>query len=80
MFEKLFYKHNYIIYKISLKDPVCFVIDIFSVYTVCVFAFIHTRRRLPIWASPPEEYKKSIDAKHQRATPKEFDPGLHLNT
>jgi hypothetical protein len=25
-------------------------------------------------------YKKSIDAKHQRATPKEFDPGLHLNT
>jgi hypothetical protein len=25
-------------------------------------------------------YKKSIDAKHQRVTPKEFDPGLHLNT
>jgi hypothetical protein len=24
--------------------------------------------------------KKSIDAKHQRATPKEFDPDLHLNT
>jgi hypothetical protein len=24
--------------------------------------------------------KKRIDAKHQRATPKEFDPGLHLNT
>jgi hypothetical protein len=23
---------------------------------VCVFAFIYTRHRLPIWASPPEEY------------------------
>jgi hypothetical protein len=27
-----------------------------------------------------KEDKKSIDAKHQRATPKEFDPDLHLNT
>jgi hypothetical protein len=28
----------------------------------------------------PINNKKSIDAKHQRATPKEFDPDLHLNT